>query len=392
METGMARAINRLSARAVATARPGKYADGGGLWLQVTVTGSKSWVFRYARGGSEHFMGLGPVHTVSLAQARQAALEARQAIRVGADPIGQRKAALAARAGISTFWRAAEEHIEELRPGWKSPKHAAQWTSTLETYAKPHIGDLPVSDVTTDDVMAVLRPIWASKTETASRVRQRIEAVLDAAKVKGQRQGENPARWRGHLDKLLPKPTDVRAVKHFPALPYLELPDFMVKLRARPEIAARALEFTILTAARTNMTTKADWREVVGGLWNVPKERMKAKRAHTVPLSLEAVALLESVPREDGSGIFPGDRKPHLSNGAMDALLERMGFDHVTVHGFRSSFSDWAHEQTRHPNQVIEMALAHTIKSKTEAAYRRGDLLDKRRELMQAWADYLAKL
>lgn len=388
----MARQLNRLTARAVSAAKPGKHADGGGLWLQVTPAGVKSWVFRYTRAGVERFMGLGPVHTVGLAQARESAQAARVALQAGQDPIDARAAAQAATQGIPTFWDAAVDYIAEQTPGWTNPKHASQWTNTLETYAKPTIGALRVDAIETEHVLEVLRPIWKTKTETATRVRQRIEAVLDAASAKKQRPGDNPARWRGHLAKLLPKPSKVRKVEHFAAMPYSDAPAFMVALRAEAGIAPKALEFLILTAARTNMVTKA-WRsEIRGDTWHVPAERMKG-RAHgfAVPLSGAALAVAKATPTEKGAGLFPGGRgdRAHLSNAAMDALLERMKLDAYTVHGFRSTFRDWAAETTAFPNEVIEMALAHSIKDKTEAAYRRGDLLAKRRELMEAWATYL---
>lgn len=387
----MARQLNRLTARAVQTAKPGKYADGGGLWLQVTPAGVKSWVFRFARGGAERFMGLGPVHAVSLAQARSKAQDARATLAAGRDPLAARAVAQEAAAAIPTFWDAAVDYIAEQRPAWTNPKHADQWTNTLLTYAKPTIGALRIDEIETEHVLQVLRPIWATKTETATRVRQRIEAILDAAAAKKQRPGENPARWRGHLAKLLPKPSKVRTVQHFAALPYAEAPAFMAQLREQSGTAARALQFLILTAARTSMVTGA-WRaEVKGKDWHVPAGRMKAGRAFTVPLSQAALDVIAAQPTEKGLGLFPGDRgsKPHLSNAAMDALLERMGFDAYTVHGFRSTFRDWAAETTSFPNEVIEMALAHVIKDKTEAAYRRGDLLAKRRELMEAWAGFV---
>jgi len=384
------RQLNRLSARTVATAKPGKYADGGGLWLQVTPTGSKSWVFRYQRSGVEQFMGLGATHTVTLAQARQDALTARLALRDGIDPQAQRRAARAVQAGIPTFKAAAAAYIEEQTPGWKNAKHAAQWTATLETYAYPTIGDKPVDSITTDDVLTILQPLWTAKTETGTRVRGRIESVLDAAKVKGQRGGDNPARWRGHLDKLLPKPRKVTKVKHFPALAWADAPKFLKALRLEEGIAARALEFLILTAARTGMVTQADPPEIHGTVWNVPGAHMKGGRPFRVPLTKDAIALLAKLPKEKGAGLFPGGRGTHLSDGAMDALLERMGYDHITVHGFRSTFRDWAAEATHFPRELAEAALAHAVKDKTEAAYQRGDLFEKRRELMQAWAEYLA--
>lgn len=388
----MARALNRLSARRVATVTDaGYYADGGGLYLQVTAAGSKSWIFRFARHGKTRDMGLGPTHTVGLADARVGAALARKALLDGIDPLDARKAALAAKAGIVTFAEASAEYIAEQAKGWTNAKHADQWTNTLETYAMPTIGTKPVDAVDTNDVLAILRPIWETKTETATRVRQRIEAVLDAQYAARHWDRMNPARWRAHLDKLLPKPSKVRAVQHFAAMPYPELPAFMAELRANSYTAARALEFLILTAARTNMVSKACWPEIAGDLWIVPAARMKAGREHQVPLSRAALALLESLPRIKGSvAIFRGDRglKAHMSNAAMDALLERMGYAHVTVHGFRSTFKDWAAEQTDFPNEVSESALAHVVKDKTEAAYRRGALLKKRRQLMEAWADF----
>lgn len=388
----MARALNRLSARRVATvAEAGYYADGGGLYLQLTATGSKSWIFRFTRHGKTRDMGLGPLHTVSLAEARIVATAARKALLDGIDPLDARRAALAVKAGISTFAVAAAEYIAEQAKGWTNAKHAEQWTNTLDTYAMPTIGQKPVDAIDTTDVLAILRPIWETKTETATRVRQRIEAVLDAQYAQRHWDKQNPARWRGHLSKLLPKPSKVREVRHFPALPYKDMPAFMAKLRADTCTAARALEFLILTVARTNMVSKADWPEVDGALWTVPKERMKGKIEHIVPLSAAAVALLEALPRIKGSqAVFRGDRglKAHMSNAAMDALLERMGYAHVTVHGFRSTFKDWAAEQTDFPNEVSESALAHVVKDKTEAAYRRGALLKKRRQLMEAWAKY----
>lgn len=388
----MARAINRLSARGVATAKPGMHADGGGLYLQVTPTGARSWIFRYTRAGKAHDMGLGPVHTVSLAEARLAALGARQALLAGADPLAQRRAAVAATAGVPTFKEARVAYVDQHRAGWKNPKHADQWANTLEAYADPVIGALPVDQVTTEHLVEILKPIWATKTETATRVRQRIEVVLDAAKVQGKRSGENPARWRGHLDKLLPKPSKVKKARHFSAMPYAALPAFMATLRAGTAIADLALEWTILTAARTGMTRFATWDEIdrKHKTWTVPGERMKAGVGHVVPLPLRCLEILDALPREKGNPyLFPGSRKPHMSNNTMDKRLEDLGQGAYTVHGFRSTFKDWASETTSFPNEVSEAALAHTIENKTEAAYRRGALLAKRRELMEAWAEYV---
>lgn len=386
----MVRALNRLSARRVATVTDaGYYADGGGLYLQVTAGGAKSWVFRFTLAKRSREMGLGPTHTVTLADAREAAADARRVLLSGVDPLEARRAALAGKAAIPTFAKAAADYIAEQGAGWTNTKHAAQWTNTLETYAMPTIGTKLVDAIDTADVLLILRPIWETKTETATRVRQRVESVLDAQYAQRHWDRQNPARWRGHLAKLLPKPSKVRQVRHHPALPYAGVRDFMALLRAQPGTAARALELTILTAARTNMVSKARWSEIADALWTVPPERMKSKLEHVIPLSGAAQALIASLP-EYGAYLFPGDRrsKPHMSNAAMDALLERMGFAHVTVHGFRSTFKDWCSEETDFPNEVSESALAHMIEDKTEAAYRRGALLEKRRQLMEAWADY----
>jgi integrase len=391
----MARALNRLSARRVATVTDaGYYADGGGLYLQVTAGGAKSWVFRFTLAKRSREMGLGPTHTVTLADARDAAADARRVLLSGSDPLEARRAALAGKAAIPTFAAAAAEYIAEQRKAWTNPKHADQWTNTLETYAMPTIGTKLVDAIDTADVLLILRPIWESKTETATRVRQRVESVLDAQYAQRHWDRQNPARWRGHLAKLLPKPSKVRQVRHFPALPYKDMPAFMLGLRADTGTAARALEFLILTAARTNMVSKANWSEIDGDLWTIPKARMKGKLEHVVPLAPAAVRLLAAMPRSSSHAIFRGDRglKTHMSNAAMDALLERMGYGHVTVHGFRSTFKDWATEQTDFPNEVSESALAHVVKDKTEAAYRRGALLEKRRQLMDAWAAYCAPL
>jgi integrase len=385
----MARSIHRLSARECKTLGQGLHADGGNLYLQVTPTGVRSWILRYQRAGKTRDMGLGPLHTVSLADARQTATEARKAILRGDDPLAHRKATQTAKAAVPTFMKAAAEYIESHKAGWKNAKHADQWTNTLKAYAHPKIGDMAVDRIGTDDVMRVLQPIWTSKTETATRVRQRIEQVLGWCAARKLRPAENPATWRGHLDKLLPKPTKVAKVKHFPAMPYPELPAFMTLLRKRAGSDARALELTILSAARTSMTVGAKWSEIEGDAWRVPAERMKSGKEHVVPLAPAAVRLLKHLPRERKSVyLFRGQRQVHMSTGAMDALLARMKFDHFTVHGFRSTFKDWATEKTHFPNIVSEAALAHVVGDKVEAAYRRGELLEKRRELMEAWAKY----
>lgn len=382
--------INRLTARGVATVtKPGYHPDGGGLYLQVTASGAKSWVFRYRFEGRRPEMGLGPLHVIGLADARAAADVARKMVQSGQDPLAGRRAATVATSSIPTFWEAATAYIAEREAGWTNPKHAGQWTSTLETYAMPVLGDLRVDRIETEHVLAVLRPIWTTKTETASRVRQRVEAVLDSATVQKKRTGDNPARWRGHLAMILPKPTAVTKVENFAALPYAELPAFMTALRTRHGEAARALEFTILTAARTGMTLGAEPKEVdlAAGTWTVPSHRMKAKVEHTVPLSKPALALVK--PRMDRALLFPNDlRNEPLSENAMLALLKRMGFGHITVHGFRSTFKDWASETTEFSDDLSEAALAHRIRDKAKAAYKRGSMIEKRRNLMTAWAEY----
>lgn len=382
--------LHRLTARRVATVtEPGYHADGGGLYLQVTASGAKSWVYRYRFEGRRPEMGLGPLHVVSLAEARVAAEAARKTAQSGQDPLAGRRSSAIASASIPTFWEAAVAYIEERRAGWSNPKHAGQWTTTLETYAKPIIGSMRVDRIETDHVLAVLRPIWTTKTETASRVRQRMEAVLDATTVQKKRTGENPARWRGHLAMILPKPTAVSKVENFAALPYPELPAFMAALRERHGEAARALEFTILTAARTGMTLGAVPAEIdiAAGTWTVPGERMKAKVEHTIPLSPAALALARL--RMGRQLLFPNDlTQEPLSENAMLALLKRMGFGHITVHGFRSTFKDWASETTEFPDDLSEAALAHRIRDKAKAAYKRGTMLEKRRSLMDAWAIY----
>jgi integrase len=410
--------IGKLTAVRVAREkRPGFYSDGGGLFLQVGKSSTKSWIFRYwvperdslsgnlvvdattgKRRGRVREMGLGSLITVSLQDARERALECRKFREKETDPIAAREAsrreAALQRAKSLTFKDAAAAYMAAHRVAWKNDKHAAQWSATLKNYAYPIIGDLPLQLIDTTLVMKVIEPIWSEKPETANRLRGRIETVLDWATVRGYRQGENPARWRGHLDKLLPARSKVRKTRHHSALPYAELPDFMIKLRAQDGIAAQALEFTILTAARTGETIRAKRSEIdtKNKIWIVPDERMKAGKEHRVPLSDRAIEILESVGDDGSDGesfVFPGRGLGEpLSNMAMLKLLQRMGRDDLTVHGFRSTFRDWAAEKTNFPNEVIEMALAHAIDDKTEAAYRRGDLYEKRRRLVDAWANY----
>jgi integrase len=388
--------IHRLSARAVETAAAGYRADGGGLYLQVSKAGAKSWVLRYERGGRRREMGLGSLLNVSLATARKKAAEARALLGNGIDPLAEKQARLAAERGSLTFREAAEAYIAAHAAGWRNAKHGDQWRNTLATYAYPAIGDLSVKDIDTPHVLKVLEPIWTAKTETATRVRGRIESILDWATARKYRDGENPARWRGHIDKLLPKPGKVAAIEHFAALPYAEVPAFLAALKEQQGIAAQALAFCILTATRTGEVIGARWDEIAGDVWTIPAERTKARREHRVPLSKPALAILDTLrPMADllGHGaagfIFPGGKpgKP-LSNMAMLATLKRMGREDVTTHGFRSAFRDWCGEQTNFPREVAEAALAHVIKDKAEAAYARGDLLAKRAQLMAAWGRY----
>lgn len=376
----MARPIHKLSARAVATTTAkGYHPDGGGLYLQVTATGAKSWVLRFKRLGKAREMGLGSASVVTLQEARHAALEARKVLAQGKDPITQRRAV---QAHGMTFGEAADAYIEAHKAGWKNEAQAHQWTQSLEDHGPRR--ELPVADVDTAELVRCLGRIWQTKTETATRVRGRIERILDWARVNGLREGDNPARWRGHLDKLLPKPKKLTKVRHHPAMPYRELPAFMRRLLERDGLARRALRFTILTAARTGEVTGAQWSELElkAGVWTVPASRMKAGVEHRFPLVPELVAMLELLPR----AVPPFALS---ENGMLNLLQKHMGCPQYTVHGFRSSFRDWAAEETDTPSEVVEMALAHTIPNKVEAAYRRGDLLEKRRELMQAWADFV---
>ena len=385
----------KLTALGVARLKtPGMYGDGGGLWLQVTGKGAKSWIFRFTLRGKSREMGLGSAGTFSLAEARDKALACRKLCAEGLDPIEAKRAqqdeARLEAARAMTFRQCATSYIESQKAGWRNTKHAAQWTATLNTYAYPVFGDLPVQAIDTGFVMQALQPIWVGKPETATRVRGRIESVLDWAKTHGYRRGENPARWKGHLSNLLPKRSRVQQVEHHAALAYSQVAAFMADLSSREAVAARALEFAILTAARTGEVIGARWSEIdlEAAEWNVPAERMKAGSAHRVPLSQPALGILRRMAEvRTGEFVFPGGwhGRP-LSNMSMLMMLRRMGREDLTVHGFRSSFRDWASETTSFPSEVVEAALAHSIQSKVEAAYRRGDLFQKRRELMDAWA------
>jgi len=383
-----------LSVKRVEHAKPGRYSDGGNLYLQVMPTGSKSWIFRYQYAGRSHDMGLGPTELVTLAEARDLALAARKQLLQDIDPLAARKAARARAANAEhvTFEAAAQQYFDLHSGKWRNQKHRAQFLSTLKTYAFPVLGSMGVDQITTADVLKVLEPIWAVKPETASRTRQRVERVLAYAIVRGWRLAPNPAAWVGHLREALPARSQLKRVKHHEAIPFKELPDFMKALRTREGFAAKALELCVLTATRTSEITGARWSEIdfADRSWSIPAERMKAAKPHKVPLSNAAVRLLKSLPRDgDSDFVFPGGTKNQpLSNMGMAMLLKRMGRDE-TVHGTaRSAFSDWAHEVSHFPNHVIEMSLAHTIGNKVEASYRRGDLFNKRRELMDAWAAY----
>jgi integrase len=377
---------------------PGLHAAGGapGLYLQVTAGAGRSWVYRYQRAGKRRDMGLGPLDAVSLAEARYRAQEARKLVLEGKDPIESRRLARMASeldaAKAMSFRQCAEAYIAAHRAGWRNPVHAKQWPSTLEMYVYPVFGALPVGAVDVGLVMKAIEPIWEPKPETASRVRGRIESILDWATARGYRRGENPARWRGHLENLLPKKTKVRRVEHHAALPYAEIAAFVAALRDQEGIAARALEFAILTCARTGEVIGARWGEIniAERLWTIPAARMKAGKEHRVPLSDAAMAIVEKLAAiRTGDYLLPGASvgRP-LSNMAMLALLRRMGRADLTVHGFRSAFADWCAERTNFLGEVREMALAHAVGDKVEAAYRRGDLFAKRRQLAEAWARY----
>ena len=395
----MARKTNRLTALEVAKLdKPGYYCDGGGLYLQVSKSGSKSWIMRYTLDGKPREMGLGSFLTFTLADARQRATAQRKQLADGLDPLTAKRAHLLARrmadANIITFDKAAEAFIKANSPAWRNAKHGDQWRNTLATYASPVIGALPVSKIETAHVLRILSPIWSTKTETATRVRGRIEKILDWAKVQGYRSGDNPATWRGHLSEALPTPSKVADAGHHAALPWAEVGSFMTALRAAQGAGARAMEMIILTATRTSEVLNAKWAEfdLDAALWIIPKERMKGFREHRVPLSAAARALLEKAKAESVGGeyVFAGSKKAALSNMTCLQTLKRMGRGDLTVHGFRSTFRDWVSESTSYPRDVAEMALAHAIEDKSEAAYRRGDLIEKRRALMTDWAAHCA--
>lgn len=373
----------------------GLHAVGGisGLYLQVRGA-NRSWILRSMVGSKRRDMGLGPFPEVPLAGAREKARQAKALTEAGADPILERQRAQSAlkasQASALTFAQAATQFIDAKSAEWKNDKHRDQWVNTIEAYANPVIGKLLVSDVRQEHVLSVLQPIWTTKTETASRLRGRMEQVLDWARVRGFRSGENPARWRGHLDKLLPQPKKIAKVEHFPALALEKVPEFMADLAQREGTAARALELLALVAARSSEVRNATWGEfnLNEALWVIPAGRMKAAKEHRVPLSAPAVRILEALPKQEGTElVFPGAKGKALSDMTLTAIMRRMKLKEVP-HGLRSTFRDWASERTNYPREVAEMALAHTITNKVEAAYRRGDLFDKRRQMMTDWAAF----
>lgn len=381
----------KLSARTVAAAKPGRHGDGGGLWLVVSETGTRKWVFRFTLGSRVTEMGLGNA-AVSLAAARDKADEARKLVASGLNPIEARREAVKIAAGKPTFGQCADVLLEAKSSEWRNEKHRAQWRMTLLEYARP-LRDMPVDQVDTEAVLGVLQTIWQAKPETASRLRGRIETVLDAARAKGYiaRNEANPARWRGHLDKLLPKRQKLTR-GHHAAMPFDDVPEFIGQLRDREATAAMALEFLVLTAARSGEVLGARWVEFdsAAKVWTIPATRMKAGREHRVPLPGRAMAIIERLAEcRTGEFVFPGQRpdKP-LSGMSMEMLLRRMKAGGVTVHGFRSAFRDWCGEATTFPREIAEAALAHVAGDATERAYRRGDALEKRRKLMEAWAAF----
>ena len=394
----MPKKTSELSAIAIKNlSKPGMYTVGGvpGLYLQVLPTGGKTWILRFSLGGKRRDMGLGGYPEIQLASAREKAREAREKVHKGTDPIKEAKEIKASAKAIVesfTFEQCALKYIDLHRAGWRNVKHAAQWTNTLKKYVFPKIGALPVQDVTINHVLQTLEPIWTTKTETASRLRGRIECVLNWAKGRGFRSGENPAAWRGNLDAQLPDPNKVAPVKHHPAVSFREIAQFMVQLRDSDGIGAKALELAILTGVRSGEVRGAIWNEfdIENAMWTIPGERMKGGRKHRVPLSTPVLKLLSGLPRYEGVDyLFPSSKGGKLSDMTLLAYMRRQNRSE-TVHGFRSTFRDWAAECTSYPFEMGEMALAHKISKEVEAAYRRGDLLDRRRAMMEDWAIYIA--
>lgn len=390
----MARQLNKLTTRTLAGLKePGRYSDGGGLYLSISANGGRRWVFLYTRDGKTREMGLGSAADgqVALAEARRKAQDARDALATGKDPLGEKRAAERAKAAaaVPTFGDFADQYLADMKSAWRNEKHKRQWEYTLRDLAAP-LRNKRVNEIDTAAVLLVLKPLWQRIPETASRLRGRLEAVLDAAKAQGLREGDNPARWRGHLRSILPARQKLTR-GHHRALSYEAIPDFMKDLRSRPALSARALEFLTLTACRTSEVVGARWNEIdtTKRLWVIPGARMKAGHAHRVPLSDRAMAILgEMEHARIGEYVFPGNTaRSSLSSMAMLTLLKRMKVN-ATAHGMRAAFRDWCAEQTSFPHQTAEHALAHRISDKAESAYRRGDELEKRRQLMAAWAQY----
>ncbi len=377
--------------------KPGRYGDGNGLYLQVTDSLSASWLFRYQIKGRERWLGLGPIHTFSLAEARAKARTCRARLWEGIDPLAEKAEAKAAAerdaANRITFEAAALAYYDGHAAKWKSDKTREQWRGSMKNHVFPAIGDVPVADIDTSYVLRAIEPIWATKNETADRCRQRIENVLDWARVRGYRDGDNPARFRGHLSNILPSPSKIQKVKHFASLPYSEAPAFFEGLRVMEGIGARALELAVLTAARSGEVRGAVWEEIdlERKLWVIPDKRMKMAKAHTVPLSDAAMKLIAELPRElNNPYLFPGSKpRTNISDMTLKAVLKRMGRGDLTPHGFRATFRTWGAEQTDHDDTALELALAHDVGSKVEKAYQRGTLLEKRIALMADWAAYL---
>jgi integrase len=383
----MAKAVRILTARSIASITElGRHADGDGLYLKVRESGSKSWIFMWKTSGKRTEIGLGPISSVTLAKAREQAQKARELVREGKDP----RSILNPTSGIPSFGAVADELIADMESSWRNEKHKAQWCMTLTQYCKA-IRNLPVDKIETSHVLSVLKPLWSTRPETASRLRGRIEAVIAAATAKGLRSGPNPAQWRNHLDRLLPKRTKLSR-GHHSAMPYKNMPAFILRLRELTSLSALALEFTILTAARSGEVYGAQWKEfdLEAVIWTIPATRMKAGVEHRVPLSLRAIEILNILKKYKQSDfVFAGRSNKQMSNMAMSMLLRKLE-PSVTVHGMRSTFRDWAGEMTNYPREIAEMALAHRVGDETERAYRRGDALEKRRELMNEWECYLS--
>jgi len=388
-------AIEKLTASKVARiSKPGKYGDGNGLYLQVTKTLVKSWVFRFQMNGIEHYMGLGPLHAVNIREAREEAHKIRACLVRKIDPFQYRKTIVAMNKSNNkhdkTFDECVIEYIAHHKHGWKNIKHLKQWENSLRTYASPYIGKMFVRTMTTAHVLEILEPIWATKTETASRLRERIERVLSWAAVCGYREGDNPARWNGHLQELLPKPSRIKIICHHPSIPYQEIGEFFRRLNAQKNIGARALEFTILTACRTSEALYARWQEIdfQQRIWIIPGERTKNRRPHRVPLTDAALKILHALQGEHPDWVFPNRERnrPNHESIMLDLLRKMNRFD-ITVHGFRSTFRVWAAEKG-YPRELAELALAHKLASVVEEAYQRSDLFERRRVLMQDWSDW----